>query len=301
MKKFLIIVPTLLLIAFLFLPFKKNNKLFLEDNVSTHSSSIKKVKKAIQEKKNETITEKKEELPKLKEVETILAATNLWEDLKSIDGLMEDRLDKARELLPPEEYEKLEKVIQESFSSAKFIESVKKYLAENLTQDDLDELKKLTEDPFMKKVWEIQNNASSPEGQKEMMDFAKDFSPSPEREKLIADYEEQTQATNRMLDLNRELLKGIFKGAAPKDISPEQLKMVTDKITETIKPSIEKEVRLRFHYTYQDLTDQELRRLKELDKNPALTRTENLVHEKLKELLFQGGGQMGKMHKGTRI
>lgn len=299
MKKILILAIPLILLAVLFLPTKKNKEIILEDKVSTHSSSIK-VTKGNEPIEAKDIEEKKKVLPKEKEVEEILAATNLWEDLKSIDGLMEDRLDKARELLPPEAYEKLEKVIQENFSSTKFIKEIKNHLSENLTPEDLAELVKLTQDPFLKKVWELQNNASTPESVKEMEDFAKDLNPSQEREKLITEYEVQTQATKKMLDLNSELLKGIIVASSPKQIPADQLKMVTDQITEKIKPSIEKEVKVRFHYTYQDLSDLEVQRLIEIDKNPTLTRTENLVHEKLMELLFQGGVQMGKMHKGSR-
>jgi hypothetical protein len=300
MKKLLIFLPPLLLFAILFFPSKKKNGMILNDEISSQSSSIKKTKTSPEktpESKIETISQMPDHQ---REVEAVLAATNLWEDLKSIDGLMEDRLDKARELLPPEEYEKLEKVIQESFSSAKFIEAVKNHLAEKLTSEDLEDLKKLTEDPFLKRVWEIQAAASSPEGLKEMAEFAKEYTPAPERDKLIKDYEIQTQATNKMLDLNGELLKGIFIGASPKEIPTEQLEKIASAITEKIKPSIEKEVRLRFQYTYQDLSPQELKRLLEIDNNPTLTKTENLVQEKLKELLHQGGIQMGKTSKGRQ-
>ena len=67
-----------------------------------------------------------------------------------------------------------------------------------------------------------------------MEEFAKDFSPSPEREKLIVEYENQTQATKKMLELNSELLKGLLKESSPIEISSNQLKMVTEKITEKI-------------------------------------------------------------------
>lgn len=300
MKKLLIFLPPLLLLAILFFPTKKKNEIILNDEISLKSSSIKKNKPA-PEKLVEPVAETKFQMPdQQKEVESVLAATNLWEDLKSIDGLMEDRLDKARELLPPEEYEKLEKVIQESFSSAKFIDAIKKHLAEKLTPEDLTELKKLTEDPFLKRVWEMQTAASSPEGLKEMAEFEKSYTPSPERDKLIEDYEIQTQATNKMLELNGELLKGIFVGASPKKIPTDQLEKIASAITEKIKPSIEKEVRLRFQYTYQDLTLPELKKLIHADNNTTLNKTDNLVQEKLKELLHEGGVQMGKTSKGSQ-
>jgi len=298
MKKFLILAPPLFLLAFLFFPSKKKNEIFFQDEISSQSASIKKGKKT-PAKTEAPVSETKPQAPdKQKEVEVILAATNLWDDLKSIDGLMEDRLDKARELLPPEEYEKLEKIIQESFSSAKFIETVKKHLAEKLTSEDLADLKILTDDPFLKRVWDMQTSASSPEGLKEMAEFAKEYTPNPERDKLIQDYETQTQATNKMLDLNSSLLKGIFVGASPVKIPPEELQEITSKITEKIKPSIESEVKLRFRYTYQDLSPEELKKLIQMDNNPTLTKTENLVHEKLKELLHEGGREMGKVSKG---
>ncbi len=298
MKKLLILAPPLFLLVFLFFPSKKKNEILFQDEISSQSASIKKGKKTSVKKDAPVSETKPQASDKQKEVEAVLAATNLWDDLKSIDGLMEDRLDNARELLPPEEYEKLEKIIQENFSSAKFIESVKKHLSEKLTPEDIEDLKKLTEDPFLQRVWDLQTNSSSPEGLKEMAEFAKEYTPSPERDKLIQDYENQTQAANKMLDLNHALLKGIFVGASPVKIPPEELQDITSKITEKIRPSIESEVKLRFRYTYQDLSPEELKKLIQIDGHPALTKTENLVHEKLKELLHEGGMEMGKASKG---
>jgi hypothetical protein len=302
MKKIILFIVPLLFLIYLF-PSPKKEKI-LEDKVSIKASAImpSKTNPSTPKKAIKPLEDPKERKDRIeKEVEGILAATNLWEDLKSIDGLMEDRLDKARDLLPPEEYEKLEKIIKENFSGAKFAEEVKTYLAEQLTDKDLADLNKLTQDPFLKKIWEIQDRASNIESEKEMAEFAKDFSPTPEREKLVEEYEKSAGATSRMMDLNSEFLQGILKGASPKEISTEQLKMVAEKITEKIRPSIKDEVILRLHYTYQDLTDEEFKTLRLKDENPTLTKTENLIQEKLRNLLFHGGEEVGKLHKGTRI
>ncbi len=300
MKKILIIATPLLLIIFLISPSKKKDTSPEEDKISVKVSALEKVKQTKTDfpQKSEMVENK---IPHEKEVEAILEATNLWEDLKSIDGLIENRLDLAREILPPEEYEKLEKTIQENFSGAKFAEVVKNHLAHNLTEEDLSELKKLTEDPFLKKVWEMQSKASSVEGEKEMAEFAKEFTPSPEREKLMKEYEEQAQATSKMLDLNKEFLMGMLKGASTEQLTNEKLETLSQGITEKIKPYLEKEVLQRLHYSYQDLSDQELKTLKQIDQNSTLTKTEGLIHEKVMELMFQGGKEVGKLHKGSKI
>jgi hypothetical protein len=298
MKKILIIAPPLLLILFWIFPTKKDTP-NQEDKISIKVSSIGKEKphKDIPQKADTT----ENKIHREKEVEEILEATNLWEDLKSIDGLMENRLDMAREILPPEEYEKLEKIIQENFSGAKFAELVKNHLAQNLTDEDLSELKKLTEDPFLKKVWEMQGKASSIEGEKEMAEFAKEFKPSPEREKIMKEYEEQAQSTSKMLDLNKEFIMGMVSGSSTKQLTNDKLENLSQEITEKIKPFLEKEVLQRLYYSYQDLSDQELITLKQIDKNTTLTKTEMLIHEKVRELMFQGGKEVGKLHKGSKI
>jgi hypothetical protein len=214
---------------------------------------------------------------------------------------MENRLDMAREILPPEEYEKLEKTIQENFSGSKFAEVVKNHLAQNLTDEDLAELKKLTDDPFLKKVWEMQGKATSIEGEKEIAEFAKEFKPSPEREKLMKEYEEQAQTTSKMLDLNKEFIAGMLRSSSTKHITNDKLETLSQGIAEKIKPYLEKDVLNHLYYNYQDLSDQELKTLKQIDQNTTLTKTERLIHEKVRELMYRGGREVGKLHKGSRI
>ncbi len=293
MKKIFILLIPLLLGLYLFLPLRKDNPQDTQDKIQIHASALSRPSKKTTQIAEKTTTEIKP--VNEKEVEEVLSATNLWEDLNSIDGLMQDRLDKARELLPPEAYEKLEKVIEENFSGSKFSEEVKAYLGQNLTREDVLELKALTEDPFLKKVWDMQGKSNPTDT--EIAEFSKDFSPTQERLKLMNEYEEQGGASDKMLDLNQEFLKGMMEGASDKKISQKDL----DLIAEKIRPALKQEVLTRLFYTYADLSDQELKTLKEYDKNPVLNKVENLVHSKLKNLLFKGGMEVGKLHKGRKI
>lgn len=279
--------------------------IFLKDVIKVKKAAVKKIRTPLPAptKKTAKTTKKAlEDIPKEEIIEKILDSTSTSHSLKSIDYIINDRLKEAQTYLSPEQYAKLEKVLKKHFDGETIVKRITDHLAANLSDEEIRELKKRTEDPFLKKVWSLEEYANGSTGIaafKEYMNTPDLNPPAPERVALIKKFDETVGGTESVVELNSALVRGILEGSnsgLPKGekLRAEEIKEMTTVLADQIRDSIDSKVVKNLQFTYSELSDEDIRELMEKSTDGSFYKTNALIEEELKKILLEGGREIGK-------
>ncbi|TDJ05810.1 MAG: hypothetical protein E2O68_05860 [Deltaproteobacteria bacterium] len=298
MKK-LIAVVGLMALSFYFFSLPEIDTDIFIDQVALQKSAVKKVKtpppkKVLTRKKVRKVTKDSD---KKEIVGEILETTSTSNSLKSIDYIIDDRLREAQEYLSPEQYGRLEKVLKKHFDGTKIVKRITEHLAKNLSLKELKDLQERTEDPFLTKVWSLEEYANSPEGVQAFEEFQ--ANPTEERLALIKEFDLVAGGTDSVVELNSAIVRGILEGSnssMPKDqrMNLDQITELTATLAEQIRDGLDDKVVNNLLFTYQDLSDDELSELVERGQDNLFSKANLLIQDKLKKILLEGGREIGR-------
>ena len=302
MKKLVAILGLALLsFYFFYSPEKEADIIF--DDIKVKESAIQKIEtprpKKIEKKK---IVEVEKTYPKEDIARAILETTSTSNSLKSIDYIIDDRLKEAEQYLSPEQYTKLERVLKKHFDGETIVKKITDHLASNLSIEELRELQKRTSDPFLAKIWSLEEYANSAQGTQAFKEYLSDFEKNPPHEgrlDLVEEFDKAMAGTESVVELNSAIVQGILEGSnssLPKDLkmNAEQIQEMTETLADQIRDGLDDKVVKNLLFTYQDLTDGDLKELIKRGQNSSFAKANTLIQEKLKKILLEGGREIGK-------
>jgi len=304
MKKVIALIGLAVLgIYFFYSPEKEPT--FLSDEVVSIKAAISKKETPLPKVSNSVpkkVLKITKESDRLIIIGEILEKTSTINSLKSIDYIIDDRLKEAQKYLSPEQYAKLEKVLKKHFDGQKIVERISGHLAKNLSLEELKELKERTNDPFLNKVWSLEEYANSPEGTEAFQEYLVEVDKTPpakERVALIKKFDEVAQGTESVVELNTSLIRGILEGSnttLPKEekIQKDEVEEMTAVLAEQIRDGLNDKVTKNLLFTYQELSDGDIKDLIKRSKNDSFSKTNDLILSELKKILLEGGQEIGK-------
>ena len=160
----------------------------------------------------------------------------------------------------------VKQIMSKAFAPKELRGSAVDYISDQLSVQQLQQIRKQLSSPLAIKVTRLENAATEADATTKMMAYARQLqrNPPPEaRVELIADLINASNAVESSLAVRTEFFRGFLEAASQLDpveerMSSEQINKQIDMIRDQMEQSTAQEVILAFLYTYQSLNDNEL-------------------------------------------
>ncbi len=206
---------------------------------------------------------------KLKKIEAVFAHARVTDEFKAMDELLEAQLDHIQSTnLSKEEQEELEK-LKKIVNSEALEAKLKQLVSERFDEQELESLNEIYQNPLVSKMKEDQVRNQTPEGQKEMMEYYKQYDESKipaERMDLIKNYNKVSGNSARTLETIGKM--GSLTGNEMEDPKKKA------EILKTMGPAIEKANNIQQTQLFQNLSTDEIKNLTAFAGNPVFQKFE---------------------------
>ncbi|MCK9615695.1 MAG: hypothetical protein M0R48_09355 [Candidatus Omnitrophica bacterium] len=197
----------------------------------------------------------------------VLELSNVKKQVESLPAHVNDEYAQYKERIPAQIYESGSKIMAESYGAKDVYASVVDYFKANYKRDYLLKIKEFLNSELSEKISGLEDKAAGSNGLKEMKEFANTLSQKPppeERAELIKKLDEAVGATNMQIETVITMYKGMNLAidpvvAADKRLTPGELDMVTTQMRKELKNILKNVISISFLYTYQSLSDEELK------------------------------------------
>ncbi|UZE95704.1 DUF2059 domain-containing protein [Alkalimarinus alittae] len=195
----------------------------------------------------------------------------------------------------------ISQIIDHAFGVNESIAVIRKDLSEQLTEQELQTVLEWLDSPLGKKITEMEVGAMSSESfqdmQLQIMDLQKKYRGS-EREKLFERFNKSTNATEASLETAIAVQLTLASAMSASSTSPqmpsyEYLKKSIEDNRFMMRGVIGQQVYSNYLYTYQALTDQELKAYVDFTGSPAGNRYSLVVNESIKNVLLKPSEVIG--------
>ncbi|MDD4182495.1 MAG: hypothetical protein PHT53_01535 [Candidatus Omnitrophica bacterium] len=226
------------------------------------------IKEIIAKKEGVAISnEKYAELEKNSLLRKVLELSNVKKQVESIPAHVADEYTQYKERMPVKAYEAGSQIMAEAYNADDIYSSIIDYFNANSRRDYLVKIKEFMSSPLSEKIISLEDKAATSKGLSEMKEFANTLGqipPPEERTALIKKLDEAVGATNMQIETVITLYKGMNLAIDPvsladKRLTPGELDMVTIQMRQQLKSILKNVISISFLYTYQSLSDEELK------------------------------------------
>ena len=211
--------------------------------------------------------EKYAELEKSSLLDKVLELSNVKKQVESLPSHVNDEYAQYKERIPAQIYEAGSQIMVESYSAEDVYASVVDYFKANYRRDYLLQIKEFMGSELSEKIAGLEEKAAGSNGLKEMKEFANALGQKPppeERSELIKKLDQAVGATNMQIETVITMYKGMNLAIDPvvapdKQLTPGELDMVTSQMRKELKNILKNVISISFLYTYQSLSDEELK------------------------------------------
>jgi hypothetical protein len=226
------------------------------------------IKEIIKSEKDPIIANDKfNNLQKTVLIDKVFGLYHIKKQLAQISSRISEEYAQHKTRIDEQAYKTAAGVISDSYKEDKLYITVKKYFENNYNYKYLNEVKDFLNSPFSERVFTLEEK--SDEGSiKELKKFGKslEVNPPPEaRIALIKQLDTAVGATNLQIESMVAMYKGIARAVDPlvspdKRLMPGELEKVSEAMRKELKDILKNVVSVSFLYTYQSLSDEELKR-----------------------------------------
>jgi len=211
--------------------------------------------------------EKYAELEKNSLLRKVLELSNIKKQVESIPAHVADEYTQYKERMPVKVYDAGGQIMAEAYNADDIYSSVIDYFNANSRRDYLWKIKEFMSSPLSEKIISLEDKAATSKGLSEMKEFANTLGQTPppqERTALIKKLDEAVGATNMQIETVITLYKGMnlaidSVAVSDKRLTPGELDMVTTQMRQQLKSILKNVISVSFLYTYQSLSDEELK------------------------------------------
>lgn len=199
-------------------------------------------------------------------IEEILELSGATEQIKQIPAMVSAQLEQKRNEISPEAFDKTKEIMTSSFEDTKLLQYVSAELEKNYNQEDFLLILKLLQSPFLKKMAQLEIEASKPESTEKIKDFANEISmkpPEAQRIALMLEMDNALGATNLAIQINIAAFKSLALSINPalppeKQLKEGELEKLTAQIRAQLQNQLANNTLLSFLYTYRDVSNKEM-------------------------------------------
>lgn len=201
----------------------------------------------------------------------------------------------------------ISQIIDQAFGINESIEMVRKDLSKNLTEEELTRVLEWLDSPLGKKITALEISAMTSDAyqdmQTQLMALQEKYRGSP-REKLFERFDKSTNATEASLETAIAVQLTLASAMSASSNSPhmpsyEYLKKSIEDNRFMMRGVIGQQVFANYLYTYQNLTDEELKSYVDFTSSPAGKNYSLVVNESIKNVLLKPSEVIGSKIMGS--
>ncbi|WP_250656664.1 DUF2059 domain-containing protein [Alkalimarinus coralli] len=203
----------------------------------------------------------------------------------------------------------ISQIIDQAFGINESIEIIRSDLSSQLTENELTAVLEWLESPLGKKITRMEVAAMSSDAFREMESqlpgLQKKYRGS-EREKLFQSFDKSTNATEASIETAIAVQLTLASAMAASSSSPqmpsyEYLKKSIEDNRFMMRGVIGQQVFANYLYTYQNLTDEELKAYVDFTASPAGNHYSRVVNESIKSVLLKPSEIIGSKIMGSAV
>ncbi|MFA6282318.1 MAG: hypothetical protein WCY05_07455 [Candidatus Omnitrophota bacterium] len=213
------------------------------------------------------VKEKYAEISRNALIEKVLLLSNIKEQSEAIPLLAKDEYSQYKTRIAPEIFTQGDKTIADSYNGSEIYKLVFEYFKDNFNREYILAVKEFLSSPLSEKISELEQKVSTPQGLGEMKKFGNDLQANPptkERSNLIKELDTAIGATDLQIETTVTMYEGMAKAVLPitendSRRSESELKNMSDQMRKELKSMLKGVISISFLYTYQQLSDEELK------------------------------------------
>lgn len=203
----------------------------------------------------------------------------------------------------------INQIIDQAFIVKDAVDEVRNDLSKQLSENELKSVLEWLQSPLGQKISQMEVAAMSPESyqamESQLMELQKKYRGS-ERERLFEDFDKSTNATEASLETAIAVQLTLASAMAASSNNPqmpsyEYLKENIEANRFMMRGVIGQQVYSNYLYTYQKLTDDELKAYVAFTSSPAGTRFSTVINESVKNVLLKPSEVIGTKIMGDVI
>lgn len=200
-------------------------------------------------------------------IEEVLELSGAKRQVLEIPALCQSRLAERQGRMKPAEYARLSQVVAESYRPDTLYKAVTDTFKKRFDEKRLLAVRQAWHSPLFKRITALEAQASTPEAARRIQEFAvqlRGVPPHPDRLALIRRVDTATGSTDFTIEIVLSTIRGIALGVDPmmpasQRLKPGQLDHMLSEMRAQIRAPLKNQVLVSLLYTYQSLTDGELR------------------------------------------
>jgi len=207
------------------------------------------------------------ELEKNSLLNKVFELSNVKKQIESIPVHVGEEYAQFKERIPEDKFEAGSRIVLQAYSADNIYSSIVDYFNANYRRDYLLKIKEFMSSTLSEKIVGLEEKATGSKGFEGMKEFADTLSKNPpptERTELIKRLDDAVGATNMQIETVIALYKGINLAIDPvvsadRRLTPGELDMVAAQMRKELKNILKNVISISFLYTYQSLSDDELK------------------------------------------
>ena len=222
--------------------------------------------------------------------------------LQSIPGAFDQGLNQYGANIPQKQRNDIIEIGKESFHEPSMAKVITSHLGKKLNKDELKKLLDWHATDLAKKITQIENDTATPEGQQKLMAYMQSLSTTPPSESYVKQIQQLTMAVKAVdvateLAANMQFSMGAALALASAKGEQVNLQLISDEV-EKSKPQLQQQlaqiIMVSMLYTYQNLTEQELKAYIDFVSGPLGSKFYDAVYAGLDEAFIRVGKEYGK-------
>lgn len=237
-------------------------------------------------------------------IDAIIIKSGLQRQIEQLPEVVNASFDERLSQEPaikPEEAAKIKNVLSESYNPSAMLSSIKEDITKGLTDQDVEPILSWLSSPLGQKITQLEEKSSSGDAYRDMQAFAAGLENNPPDPARLSTIEKLDQAAHitefsvRMkMDMVLIMTESMSSAAGRNDFSREQLLTQLEANRPQIEDASRQEAMISGLYTYQSLTDDELKEYINFYTSEAGVKYADVVTQGLLVALQNGSKDMGE-------
>ena len=235
-------------------------------------------------------------------VDRLMQASGITKQLESFPdmlkaGINQEQLQQGGENNPISSV--ITRAVDQSIQPIIIKNNIRNLLEKNMTEAELAGLMRWYDSDLGKEVTRAEEQASTPEGYRQLARMAEQLMQDKKRLDLVAEIDEVIQATEFSYELQMGTQIGIIAAMQnmmnpESSVDMEMLRMQMQSQELQMKQVLHENVLLSLSYTYRDFSDAEVKQYIDFLKTPEARKFNTLATRELKESLLRGMSVLGE-------
>jgi hypothetical protein len=233
-------------------------------------------------------------------LDQVLEASGITSQVLGIEGQVHQQLATNRDLakLPPADAARVRAAVAGAFQGQKILDVVRSELAQRLNDSDLDALKKFYDDPFIKRVTDLERAMDRPDALSQVEQYARGLQSAPPpafRVAIIQRLDKKIGGSDFTLAVAGAGIKGTMDGLnrsldKQHQVSAATLNQRVESVLAQMRQPLTNVTMVSYLFAYRSLTDKELERYVAAYDSPPVSK----LMEGFKTGVVRGLNQAGQ-------